>query len=109
MAKFLVQFTTYLVLESEQHHTFEDLDNSFDIGSRCWEDEIVQQLSQECDEAEQKGVCNLGYRSGQKVISVLPDDHPALPDGCHICLPEKMWDEPCAGRTAAKKEDELND
>lgn len=90
MGKFLVKFETYLVLESKLHNTFEDIDNSFDIGSRCWESEIVDQLATEEKDAEAMSMCNLGYRSRMTAVAQLPDDHESLPDRCDICIKENM-------------------
>jgi len=79
MSKFLVKFEALLVVDSPHHQTMEDLQRAFDVGSRCWESEIVRQLADETAADDAREVCNLAYRSSHKIIKQVADDYPALP------------------------------
>jgi hypothetical protein len=80
MSKFLVKFETYLVFESEYHDSEEAFQDALEIGSRCWESELVKQLAKENDEDISKSVCNLGYRSRIEVVKMVAADYPDLPE-----------------------------
>lgn len=56
--KFKISFKTTMVIDCAPFEDLEELNNSFDVGSRCWSNQIYSELKELADEDYEKGRCS---------------------------------------------------